>query len=97
LGYALSRPARIQGVLNLSGFLPVHEEVRLDGASAPPPVFWGHGLQDPSIPFTLAVSGRRRLQDAGVPLEAHDYPIGHWIDEAEIAHAATFLERLRTS
>lgn len=97
LGYALSRPGRIQGVLNLSGFLPVHEEVRLDGASAQPPVFWGHGTQDPSIPFVLAVAGRRRLEAAGVPLESHDYPIGHWIDEAEIVHAASFLERLRTS
>lgn len=95
LGYAFARPGRVQAVLNFSGFLPVHEEVVVNGQGAGRVrVFWGHGTHDPSIPFALAVAGRQRLADAGVPLEAHDYDIGHWIDPAELADAAAFLATL---
>lgn len=96
LGYALARPGRVSGVLNLSGFLPAHPAVSVTGENARGlPVFWGHGTQDPSIPFALAVAGRDRLRGAGTALSAHDYPIGHWIAPEEVADASGFLDSLR--
>lgn len=86
LSWALTRPGRIDGVANLSGFLvssplvPV-TELSVAGLS----VFWGHGEQDPMIPFSLAERGRRRLREAGCELEAVNHPGGHQITAEEVA------------
>ena len=95
LGYALARPGRVAGVLNLSGFLPAHPEVPIAETARGLPVFWGHGTQDPNIPFVLAAEGRDRLRGAGAAVAAFDYAIGHWIDPVELADASAFLEALR--
>ena len=42
--------------------------------------------------LALAISGRARLNRAGVPLVAHDYEIGHWIIPEEIADSVEFVE-----
>ena len=92
LAYALTRQGRVAAVLNFSGFLADARIVRAGLLAAPgTPVFWGHGLQDPAIPHTLARKGRERLADAGVPVQARDYPIGHWIAPDEVFDALTFL------
>lgn len=93
LAYALTRPGRVVAAWNFSGFLadsPLLGPDRM-GPDATP-VFWGHGTRDPSIPHALAVRGRATLEEAGVPLEARDYDIGHWIDPAEVADAVAFAE-----
>ena len=63
-------------------------------ATAPPatPLFWGHGLGDPAIPFALAEKGRNRLRRAGAELDARDYRIGHWIADDEVRDAVAMVE-----
>lgn len=98
LAYALAHPGRVRAALNFSGFLADHPEVRLTAESvAGTSVFWGHGTDDPSIPFALAVEGRRALDDAGADLEARDYRIGHWIDPQELRDAVDWLGRVRSA
>lgn len=93
--YAVTRPGRVHGVLNLSGFLPDSRLVSADALAAlETPVFWGHGTRDPNIPHHLAVKGRSRLAEAGVALTARDYDIGHWIDPQEVADAVAFVNGL---
>jgi phospholipase/carboxylesterase len=94
VGYALSRPGRVGHVLNFSGFLADHPEVRvIPSTVAGARFFWGHGTADPNIPFELGVAGRSQLAAAGANLEARDYPIGHWIDPAELADSVAWLRR----
>lgn len=100
LGWALARRGGhvagerdATGVINLSGFLADHPWAvpapgRLDGLR----LFWGHGTRDPNIPFELALEGRSALAPTGVTLVAHDYPIGHWIDGAELADLVAFVQ-----
>lgn len=99
LGYALTHPEEIAGVLNFSGFLADHPDVNtvLDSevqTEVRPRIFWGHGTQDPAIPFALAVQGRERLRTAGYDVTARDYDIGHWIGEPELQAALAWLESL---
>jgi phospholipase/carboxylesterase len=95
LGYALSLDRHVDGVLNFSGFLADHPEVDVSAeAVADTSFFWGHGRQDPAIPFELALEGRAALQAAGAKLEAHDYDIGHWIAPEELTDALGFLNSL---
>jgi phospholipase/carboxylesterase len=89
-GYALTRPDRVAGVLNFSGFLPSTVPLSpnvVEGTR----FFWGHGVDDASIPFALADRGRAALRSAGAQLEARDYAIGHWIDEDELRDAGLWL------
>jgi phospholipase/carboxylesterase len=92
VGHALARPGRVSHVLCFSGFLADHPQV--DAAAARDSgtrFFWGHGLQDPSIPFGLGAEGREQLRAAGAHLETRDYDIGHWIDPQELSDAVEWL------
>jgi len=92
LAYALTRPGRVDSVLNFSGFLADHPAVAATAeAVAGTRVFWGHGTRDPNIPFELALEGRARLEAAGAELESRDYEIGHWIDDQELRDAVAWM------
>ena len=96
LAYGLTHPDELAGIMNFSGFLADHPEVTPSLVHDPapaPPIFWGHGTQDPAIPFALAIDGRKKLATARYNLEAHDYDIGHWIDGDELRAAVEWLER----
>jgi len=93
MAYALARPGQVGHALNFSGFLPDHPDVPVGpGSAAGLRVFWGHGFSDGNIPFSIAESGRAALEAAGAEVEARDYPIGHWIDPLELAHAVAFVK-----
>ena len=96
IAYGLTHENEVAGVLNFSGFLADHPAVtpKLEITRSPkhPGIFWGHGQQDPAIPFALAIEGRAQLRDAGYSVEAHDYDIGHWIDAEELRDALTWLD-----
>lgn len=100
LAWGLTRPGRVHGILNLSGFLVDAPQVMAGlpaagdpaaGPSATPPVFWGHGRLDPAIPWTLAERGRARLQRLGVSLTLVDHEGGHWIEPAQVEAVAAFV------
>lgn len=94
LAYALSRPGRIPFVLNFSGFLADHPDVRVTPESVRRTrFFWGHGTHDPAIPIALAHAGQTVLRDSGADLMAIDYPIGHWIDPVELGDAVDWIRK----
>jgi phospholipase/carboxylesterase len=92
LAHALTRPGAA-ATLVFSGFLAATPSLGDDLlAVARAPVFWGHGTRDPNIPLALAERGRKRLIAAGVPVEARNYDIGHWVDPAEVGDAVAFVQ-----
>lgn len=94
LAYALTHPGVVDGVVNLSGFLVNPESLDLGPAAlGDTPVFWGHGTQDPAVPFSLALRGRTRLQAAGVRMETRDYHMGHWVSTEEMEDLDRWLRR----
>ena len=95
IAYALSHPGQVVAALNFSGFVAANVELPTgSAAAAATPIFWGHGTSDPAIPFGMAVTGRAALNEAGVPLAALDYPIGHWIVPEEIHEAVAMVESI---
>jgi phospholipase/carboxylesterase len=92
LAYSLTHPGATHGVVVLSGFLLNGEDLGAEpGALCDTPVFWGHGTQDPAVPFRLALEGRGRLQAAGGRLRTGDYPIGHWVSPEEMEDLRDWL------
>ncbi len=94
IAYALANPGKVVAALNLSGFVASHVEVPASAGVEATPIFWAHGKRDPNIPFAMAISGREALREAGVPLVAADYPIGHWIVPDAIHEAVAMVEAL---
>ena len=95
VAYALSRPGAVVAALNFSGFVAASVEIpRGQAARDATPIFWGHGLRDANIPFDMAITGRAQLTEAGVPLVAMDYPIGHWMLPDEIHDAVAMIRSL---
>lgn len=94
LAFALRYPGRVAAVLNFSGFLADHPDVRVtpENASATP-IFWGHGTLDTSVPFALAEQGRATLRAAGARLETRDYPMGHGIAPDEVQDAIAWMRK----
>lgn len=94
LAHALRHPGTIPLVMNLSGLLASHPTVAATpGTVADTAVFWGHGTEDPAIPFAHATSGWAALRAAGADLTAQAYPAGHTITQAELRDATTWLGR----
>jgi len=93
MAYSLSRPGVVAAALNFSGFLAASVDLPDEvSAAAASPIFWGHGVQDPNIPFHLAEKGRARLTAAGVRFVARDYGIGHWMLPDEVRDAVAMVE-----
>ncbi|MCJ7627656.1 MAG: alpha/beta fold hydrolase [Longimicrobiales bacterium] len=94
LAYGLSHPGSVAGVVVLSGFL-ANQESLVAGAAAlsETPVFWAHGTQDPSVPFSSAIEGRNRIRKAGGSIHARDYDMGHWVSPEEMSDLRDWLEQ----
>jgi phospholipase/carboxylesterase len=93
LAHALRHPGTVPMVWNLSGFLPAHPSVVVTPETVRGTrIFWGHGTQDPAIPFAMAREGWERLEQAGAALDARSYPIGHWIAPDELRDAVAWVE-----
>ena len=60
------------------------------------PVFIAHGSADDVVPVNYARRARRVLEDAGLDVEYHEYPMGHQVAAEEAADVKAFLERVLT-
>ena len=83
-GLRYSEP--LAGIMALSCYLPLadrlHQE-RLD-SNQHTPIFMAHGLQDEIINYQFGATSRIQLEQAGYPLQWHDYTMGHSVSPAEI-------------
>ncbi|HGO5853204.1 TPA: alpha/beta hydrolase [Mannheimia haemolytica] len=81
------------GAVCLSGYLPLADNLpqylkhRL-------PVLFAHGTNDVPIPLDLAQHSVQLLKETGCDVELKVYPIGHSIDERELAEMADWVKRL---
>lgn len=97
LAAALCTELRPEGVFALSTYLPNLTQAGLKPLAGPRTndVFQAHGHGDPIIPLSAARGATRALQDLGLAVQSHEYPMAHQVCEAEISDLrAWFLARL---
>jgi len=96
LELGLSCRRKLAGIMALSTYLHDHEHVteRLDFANADTAIFMGHGLSDPMIPITRAITSREALLQLAYPVEWHEYAMGHQVCPQEISDIAQWLNRI---
>ncbi len=70
------------GIIALSGWLPAGRSP--DAAAGRPPVFQAHGDQDAVVPLELGRQAAHALEEAGFPVDWHEYPMEHAVSMPEI-------------
>lgn len=91
---SLLSPEATQGVLLMSGRRPEKMSLLIQDAAALShfQVFVGHGLHDPVLPIMNGRDLRDFWQDLPVKLVYHEYPMGHEINQQELADINEWLQ-----
>lgn len=86
-------PHKLAGVIALSGYLPIPEQITnaQSPANIDTPIFMGHGTQDPVVPYELGKSSKTTLSKAGYKVDWHEYPIQHGVSMDELADIKTWI------
>ncbi len=96
LQLGLSAPEPLCGIMALSTYLHDHEHLaeRISFANVDVPVFMAHGLSDPMIPITRAITSRETLLAMNYKVQWHEYAMGHQVCPQEIADIAAWLNQI---
>jgi len=93
LELGLSHNQPLAGIMALSTYLHDHEQIteRIGLANVETPIFMAHGLSDPVIPITRAITSREALIELNYRVEWHEYAMGHQVCPQEITHISQWL------
>ncbi|NJN51724.1 MAG: carboxylesterase [Gammaproteobacteria bacterium] len=85
--------APLAGIMALSTYLHdgehLTEELTLENADTP--IFMAHGIGDPMIPITRAVTSREVLTGLGYSVQWHEYAMAHAVCLQEIRDISSWL------
>jgi phospholipase/carboxylesterase len=90
----LRHPAKLAGIMALSGYLPLANTVVAErsAANASTPIYMAHGTQDPVVVLSRAEASRDVLAGLGYNVQWHTYPMPHSVHPREIADISAFLK-----
>ena len=90
----LRHPAKLAGIMALSGYLPLASSVAAErnAANASTPIYMAHGTQDPVVILSRAEASRDVLAGLGYNVQWHTYPMPHSVHPQEIADISRFLK-----
>ena len=96
LHLGLASRLKLRGIMALSTYVHDHEHMtdRLDFANVDTPILMAHGLSDPMIPITRAITSREALRALNYQVEWQEYAMGHQVCPQEIADIAQWLNKL---
>jgi len=91
----LRYPQKLAGLLALSTYLPLPDQLQAEAnnANLKTPLMMMHGTFDPIIPVFQGQNSRYLLQQAGYPIEWHEYPMQHAICPQEINDISHWLQQ----
>lgn len=96
LHLGLAYRSKLCGIMALSTYVHDHEHLtdRVDFANVETPIFMAHGLSDPMIPITRAITSREALLALNYPVQWHEYAMGHQVCPQEIADISQWLNQI---
>ena len=96
LQLGLSYNQKLRGIMALSTYVHDHENLdqRISFGNIDIPIFMAHGLSDPMIPITRAITAREALTTLNYQVEWHEYAMGHQVCPQEINDIAAWLNKL---
>ncbi|MDG2278396.1 MAG: carboxylesterase [Pseudomonadales bacterium] len=96
LQLGLSHRQKLRGIMALSTYVHDHEHLadRVDFANVDTSIFMAHGLSDPMIPITRAITSREALLNLSYQVQWREYAMGHQVCPQEISDIATWLNEI---
>jgi phospholipase/carboxylesterase len=93
LAAGLRREAGLAGIVGLSTYLPMASKTaaEITAAGKRTPVFMGHGSQDPVVAQGLGQRSREVIEQLGVSVAWHSYPMPHSVCAEEIGDLGDWL------
>ncbi|MDE3074278.1 MAG: phospholipase [Chloroflexota bacterium] len=89
----LVQPSLARAAIMLSGYLPAAGlEIDASGSKGKS-LFMGHGTLDSLLPVSLAQRARAELEELGLKVEYHEYPMDHQVVPQELADLRAWLDR----
>ncbi len=84
------------GIIALSGYLPLHEQLKAEASKAnkKTPIFMAHGSEDDIVVPTMAAMSKDYLEQLGYQVAWHVYPMTHTVCTEEMADIGKFLSDL---
>lgn len=94
LATGLLHEKSLAGILGLSGFFPLTDDLREQTSLANKqiPIFLAHGTQDNVVPFQLGQTTEMLLKKAGYPVTWKTYPIAHTVCKEEIDDISRWVQ-----
>src|SRR6266705_4528288 len=92
----LRQPERTAGIMALSTYVPIAEELPAEASPANrgAPIFMAHGTYDPIVPLARAEHSRKLLQSLGYPVEWREYGMPHSVCPEELADIGAWLGKV---
>ncbi len=88
----LSRPSLLKAAVMMSGYLPaVPLTEDLEGCRGKP-LFQAHGTHDGVLPLAWGLEAKTHLEQAGLAVEFHEYPMDHQVIPAEMQDLSAWLK-----
>src|SRR5690606_27576740 len=86
LAAGLRRHEPLAGLIGLSTYLPAAGSAgaALVEAAKSQPLFMGHGMQDPVVPYAAGEASAAWMRQHGFDVEFHRYPMPHSVCAEEI-------------
>jgi phospholipase/carboxylesterase len=94
---ALHTSHSLAGLLALSTYLPLPQEIEEATGNRDVPVFMGHGTFDPMVQHSWGKAAAQQLEEAGFEVEWRDYPMMHAVCPDEIHDIGEWLTRVLLS
>ncbi|MFV2060827.1 MAG: alpha/beta hydrolase [Gammaproteobacteria bacterium] len=92
----LRYPEKLAGILALSTYLPLPDTLpsELNAANKDTPLMMTHGLYDQVIPIAIGQHSRDLIEQAGVKIEWHEYPMEHAVIPEEIEDMSKWFKNI---
>ena len=91
--YTLGHPEHITGVIAQSGYIPNGIDFEINEVDLKnKPFIMTHGEQDTVLPVDWGRASRDRLQELGVDLTYHEFPMGHNVSMESLTVISAWLK-----
>jgi phospholipase/carboxylesterase len=92
----LRHPARLAGLIALSGYLPMSAALAGEkhASNHTVPIFMAHGTYDPVVRLERALQSRDLLVRLGYQVDWHTYPMQHAVCGEEVDAIGAFIRRV---
>ena len=96
LELGLSPDHKMAGIMALSTYVHDHQRLteRVGFANIETPILMAHGINDPVIPITRAITSRQTLLDLASPVAWQEYAMGHQVCPQETTHIGQWLNQI---